>query len=438
MIYPFFIVTFFIVFFFTAYRRFEWGVFFFFLLFPTYLLRFHIGPLPTTFFETLLLSLTTISLFKNFASIKTHTISFFTQHKLLCSGIVTFLLGATISIFTSVDIRTALGEWRAFYVEPILFFFVLNAVINKQEITNKKQYVIQYILFPLILCGLATSMLSIYQHFTGWMVPSSFWENRETYRVTAWYGFPNAVGLFLAPLIPLAFFLLATTWKKRFEHIPRIIFVFTILFLITSPLALLFAKGSGPVIGAMAGIGIFFLYHKKLRLPALTIGILSLGILFFAPQLKNLKQELLAKDYSGSLRRDIWSETLSLLKEHPIRGAGMASYDERIIPYRHNKKIEVFHHPHNLFLTIWVNTGIIGLIGFILILLASFQTAFKTKTQETKYFLSSLIVILIMGLVDSPYIKNDLAILFWVILYCISHFISTVPNSSGLKSNIAL
>lgn len=411
------IATFSVIFFLIAYRRFEYGIFLFFLLLPTYLIRFHIGPLPTTLLEIMLLSLVMISTFKNVKLLKTQTLSFYTRNKLLSIGILTFLFSATVSVFTSVDIRTALGEWRAFYVEPILFFFVLKAFIYKQETINKKQSVTKYILFPLILCGLATSILSIYQHFTGWMVPFSFWENRETYRVTAWYGFPNAVGLFLSPLISLSLFLVATTWKKRSEYFGKIILVFNLLFLLTSPLALLYAKGSGPIIGAAAGIGILFLYHKKLRLPAITFGLLSLCILFFAPQFKSFKQELLANDYSGSLRRDIWSETLSLLKDHPIRGAGMASYDERIVPYRHNHKIEVFHHPHNIFLTIWINTGIIGLIGFVLILLASFQTAFKTKTQETKYFLSSLVVILIMGLVDSPYIKNDLAILFWVIVF---------------------
>jgi len=40
------------------------------------------------------------------------------------------------------------------------------------------------------------------------MVPWEFWENRNTYRVTGWYGFPNAVGLFIAPLIPLSLYLL--------------------------------------------------------------------------------------------------------------------------------------------------------------------------------------------------------------------------------------
>jgi O-antigen ligase len=408
MIPPLLIALFSIVFFFIAYRRFEWGVFLFFLLLPTYLIRFHIGPLPMTLLETMLLSLVTISILKNFSSLKTNTLTFLKQNKLFSIGIFFFLLGATFSVFTSIDIRAALGEWRAFYVEPILLFFVLKEFLKKEQATK-------YILFPLILCGLATSILSVYQHFTGWMVPFSFWQNRDTYRVTAWYGFPNAVGLFLAPLIPLALSLGVTTSKKHSEKFERIIFVFSLLFLITSPLALLFAKGSGPIIGTAAGIGMLFLYHKKLRLPALTLGVLSLCLLFFAPQMNSLKQELLAKDYSGSLRRDIWNETISLLKDHPLRGAGMASYDERIVPYRSNNKIEVFHHPHNIFLTIWVNTGIIGLIGFLLILLASFQTAFKTKTEETKFFLSSLVVILIMGFVDSPYIKNDLAILFWIL-----------------------
>lgn len=455
-----FIILFSIAFFLITYRRFENGIFLLFLLLPTYLIRFHIGPLPSTLLEVMALSLTGITIINilqseykkqtkkflqnTFLFLWSNSISFYKKNKLLACGILIFLLGATISIFTSVDIRAALGEWRAFYFEPIILFFILNAVLNEKFGEHKKKAIQQYILFPLILCGLATSILAIYQHFTGWLVPYSFWQNRATYRVTGWYGFPNAVGLFLAPLIPLAILILVKlkdTYQntKKFQklnfkmliknsnlNIENYLFVSVcFLFLLTAPLALLFAKGSGSILGAIAGIGILLLYKKKFRWPAIVLGVLGLITLLTASPLHTLKQELLAEDYSGSLRRDIWRETISLLKDHPLVGTGIASYDERIIPYRHNHWIEVFHHPHNIFLTIWVNTGIVGLIGFVLILIATFQTACKTKTQETKYFLSTLIIILVMGLVDSPYIKNDLAILFWTVI-----FILTIQSDS--------
>ncbi len=399
-----------------TWRKFEWGVFVLFLLLPTYLIRFQIGPIPSTLLEVMLLSVCAVGVLKNPKVFWDSLKNSWQKNILLSVGIFIFLIGATINVFMAVEIKKALGEWRAFYVEPLLLFFVLRSFVQSLTREKKKEVIMHSLVLPLLICGFVTSILAVYQHFTGFMVPYSFWENRATYRVTAWYGFPNAVGLFLAPLIPLTIYWIAQNWNKKTEHMSRINLVFGVFSLITICLALLFAKGSGPMLGAAGGIGILILYHPKLRWPAIVMGLLSVLMVFTAPQLHSIKQEFLAQDYSGSLRRDIWNETIALLKDHPLVGSGMASYGDVIVPYRHNHKIEVFHHPHNLLLTLWVNTGILGLVGFVLVLLATLKNALKTKTQETKYFLSSLVVILIMGLVDSPYIKNDLAIVFWSIL----------------------
>jgi O-antigen ligase len=384
--------------------KFEYWVFALFLLLPTYLIRFHIGPIPSTVLEVLVLIVIGLGLLHS-PSPKT----LIQKNKLLATGVVLFLTAATISIFTSVDIRKAAGEWRAFYIEPILIFFVLSIYLKNLDEKTRSKNIQNYILLPLILSALTTSILCIYQHFTGYLVPYAFWANRETYRVTGWYGFPNAVGLFLAPIIPLSLYLIQKNWRKN-----KKIAYLSIATIFTSLLAILFAKGSGPLIGVAAGFGVLLLCYKKTRIPAIVFGIIaSVGIILLPPT-HSIKQELLATNYSGQLRRDIWSETFALLKDLPITGAGIASYEERIVHYRGDHWIEVFHHPHNIFLTIWINTGLLGLIGFVIILVWFFTTAIKNNSQ-TKFVLASMCVILTMGLVDSPYIKNDLAILFWLL-----------------------
>ncbi len=170
----------------------------------------------------------------------------------------------------------------------------------------------------------------------------------------------------------------------------------------------------------MAGLGALLLYNKKIRWWAIALGIFSLlFIIFGLPHNNSIRQELLAEDRSGELRQNIWAETTELLLAHPIKGAGLASYSQAIYPYRIDKSIEVFHHPHNIFLTIWVNTGLIGLIGFVWILVWFFHTSLNKPTtyklQATTYITCAMVVIIVMGLVDSPYIKNDLSLLFWLL-----------------------
>ena len=70
----------------------------------------------------------------------------------------------------------------------------------------------------------------------------------------------------------------------------------------------------------------------------------------------------------------------------------------------------------------WVNTGLLGMLGFIIIIIALFKTGFS-KIGNWKleignsgpFIIASMVVIITMGLVDSPYIKNDLAMLFWLL-----------------------
>ena len=137
----------------------------------------------------------------------------------------------------------------------------------------------------------------------------------------------------------------------------------------SSPFAILFAKSTGGLIGAAAGIGAPLVLWKKTRWPTLAIGLASLLVLALLPMNKPIKQELLMQDRSGQIRINMWGETTELLRANPLTGAGLASYSKRIAPYHHpingNDNIEIFHHPHNIFLTMWVNLGILGLIGFV-------------------------------------------------------------------------
>ncbi|MFH1947035.1 MAG: O-antigen ligase family protein [Candidatus Magasanikbacteria bacterium] len=355
------------------------------------------------------------------------------KNKLLFLGITLFLFAATISIFTSSNLKSALGEWKAFYIEPLLMFFIIITTQNNITIKQYNNKTIRpefnKIIFALILSGLATSILSIYQHFTGWMVPWDFWQNNETFRVTAWYGFPNAVGLYLAPLWPLAFYglkrsiinLKTKDWKKYLFLIPYS------LFLILSPLAIFYAKSTGALIGLTVGIGILLLAYKKTRWITVILIIICLSGLLSFSGFSNLRNEVTFQDRSGQIRLSMWSDTVEFLKDHPIAGAGLASYTEKMIPYHttvNTEGVEIFHHPHNIFLTMWVNLGLLGLLGFVIILISIIKNCFQisrehlffsTNFKFQIFILSSLVVIIVMGLVDSPYIKNDLAIFFWLL-----------------------
>ena len=83
-------------------------------------------------------------------------------------------------------------------------------------------------------------------------------------------------------------------------------------------------------------------------------------------------------------------------------------------------------YPHNIFLNFWTEIGLFGaLIFFYLLAKAIFIALSLTVNyiradRPEKYLslglMSALIVIIIHGLVDVPYFKNDLSAMFWVFL----------------------
>jgi len=440
-----------------TYTRFSFGISVMLLLLPTYLIRFSLGPLPTTLFEILFLTVCFIWLARfgrqSLARVIETKHTWGPQHYFLISAIVLFLTGATLSVFTAVDMRAALGEWKAFYIEPCIFFIILTASLQQYKKNRRAPGAVSpnHILVPLLLCGLATSILAIFQHFTGWMVPHAFWANGDSYRVTAWYGFPNGVGLFLAPLVPVAIYIFLDTIKSMRTrphqwHTSMMLFLSSIS-LVTLPLAVLYAKSTGGLVGMIGGIGLLLFWYKKTRWPTALLAVIGMLAIFLLPQLQPIHTELSFQDRSGHIRVAIYSETIALLRDHPIRGAGLASYDERIAPYHklvNNERIEIFHHPHNLFLTMWVNIGFLGLIGFIGIITCVMwgqvrQLANKHTWQTLSFFMfASFVTLLITGLVDSPYIKNDLAILFFTILTLALPRHSATSHPMNLEKNISV
>jgi len=281
---------------FLTWHRFSHGVFLLFLLLPTYLLRFSLGPLPVTLLEVMIWIVCIIGLLKHARHIEESIMTLFRKHTLFTIGTTLFLIAATISVFTALDLRAAAGEWKAFYIEPFVLFLILY--VSRDQLEAKTD-----IILPLMLCGIATAGLAIYQHFTGWMVPFAFWENDETYRVTAWYGFPNGVGLFVAPLAVLAS---AILWQrvtnKQHEDWATgqfgnwVLFVSCILLLLTGSLAVFYAKSTGGLMGIIAGIGILLLYHKKTRWPSVILGVIAFTSLLSLPQLAGIKHEVFLGD----------------------------------------------------------------------------------------------------------------------------------------------
>src|SRR3989344_1889622 len=402
------------------------------VLLPTYLFRSNILGMPFTFLEVCIL-ITFVGWFASQIANRKSLMSFKFQ-------VLLILIAATTSLFMSPDFRAAAGIWKAYFIEPILFFLVLQNIIKTES--DKK-----IILWSLGISTLAISLLAIFQKFTGFGIYEPSWTGAANRRVTSIFSSPNAVGLFLGPIIVIYF-----GWLV--DEIKNLKTVFLKLLIITpAALAILFTVSQGTWLGLMAGIIFFsfFAINKKMT-AAVIIALIILTLIL--PVSRQLLLPLITfQDQAGQNRLELLKISEQYLLTSPknfIFGAGIAGFAQIQNLARDPLKMEALLYPHNIFLNFWLEIGLLGLIGFIWLVIKFFQKGFaifariviparfarearraKAGIHDLKWipdqvgdenhwltlgFIAAMIAVIVHGLVDVPYFKNDLAVLFWIII----------------------
>ena len=397
---------------FLAWRDIRIATILFFGLFPTYLLRISIFGIPTTLLEIFFLILFIVWFFRYRGSISLYRLFLKEgqnrQYRIFFVSVLLMILTASIGLFMNPQKMAALGIWKAYFIEPVLFFLLTVSVLK--TVTYRK-----WALIAFAASGIVVALFAIFQFFTAIGIPVP-WDTER--RVTSLFPYPNAIGLFLGPLVTMSFFFLFSHFftlslKKRS-------FLFWVFIVLFGSFALFLSQTEAAWIAVPAAIIIVSFFVRPLRrftIPLITLGII---VVLLLPAIHvPLVQKLSLQDFSGQVRLKQWEETAYLLKDHWVFGAGLSGYPYVLTSYRLYPEIEVFQYPHQLFFNIWTELGLMGLVSFILLsffVLVSFFSSLK-KQKEPDWILLALFAVflemVIHGFVDVPYFKNDLAMMTW-------------------------
>ncbi len=178
---------------------------------PLYLVRFSVGPIPFTLLECMVGVIFFVWIVRErrlTAAVKECV----KERRVFCTFTLLFLVSATISVFVSPDTRAALGVWRAYFIEPILVFFMAYDMLRTKD-------QLRHMLDACIVSGVFIASIAVYQRFTGWHIPDPWLSEM---RVTSIFPYPNAVGLYLAPMMPLIILRFFDSLKIR-THVIRLI-----------------------------------------------------------------------------------------------------------------------------------------------------------------------------------------------------------------------
>ncbi len=375
------------------------------------MIRFSFGRLPMTLLEGMILILFLVWLVQILYQVKIDLIKEkIRQYKYLFLFIFLFLTTASISVFVSPDIKSAAGVWKAYFIEPIMLLLVIVGVTQREDIKQ--------IFKVLSVQALFLSVVAIYQKITGSFIFNEFWAGEATRRVTSIYAYPNALALYLTPVFLILIGWLAYLWFKEKSRVGYMFYYLTVVLLSFG--AIYFTLSKGALVAILTGLVFYSLFYIPLRkyFIILTIIIILSGSYLATSGVINLtgKSSVVGGD-SISVRLGMWQEGWWMLQDKSLWGAGLSGYQQSVLPYHQKDYIEIYLYPHNVVLNFWSEIGFLGLLSFVLIVVYFYYLAYQSKYDKYAIItMSAMLALLVHGLVDVPYFKNDLSVLFWLLV----------------------
>lgn len=305
-------------------------------------------------------------------------------------GLLLFLFSLIPSFLIATDSQAALGVIKSWVFFPLvaLFTYLANSKV-------KQALEVGVISFSVVQTGIGII----------WMIVQDQ---------------PRLQGLFISPNFYAACAAPAALLALRYVRQNRWI-VAVVALLIGG---VLLSQSLGGFLGLVGGLVFLGLHDKKVQVRKLVgwgvIGMLLLGgVLAY-------KRFYAASGTSLDSRQEIWKVATTFIQEEPLAGIGIKGFHERY-EQQVGRIIGVpvewsVPEPHNLYMGWWLNFGLAGLLGMLCIVVSALKKA--------PYGLGVVLVgVLVHGLVDTPFFKLELALLFW--LYIALLWSSILPKQES-------
>ncbi len=394
---------------------------------PAYVVRFNLTDFPTNLLMTWVFLVWVIFLF--YLIVKNYLLNFvtfvtkFNKAVFLLVGL--FFLSGLISLFINGFDRVKLGQFIVLFLQPISIYFISGFIITK--LPESKSLILNTCY---LLLGFAGAY-AIFQYFTLLGLPPAWWGNSvEPKRALSFFVHPNFYALWSAPL--LAFLLpdLFLTLKLKILNLKSITWLLGSIGLLLS-----LSRAGWLGLGAAMLIYLIFVANQKIRKISAVIVIIMVIIVASVPNLRWRFTLPLYGEKSAVSRLSLWHTGVKAIKESPLLGLGLTGFNQNWPRLNSDADLTDTHNfPHNVFLNFWVETGILGLISFIglawLFIHRGFKIVSLSRREEGQGEVERLqsdhtiklgialflITLITQGLIDNPYFKNDLAMVFWIIL----------------------
>ena len=234
-------------------------------------------------------------------------------------------------------------------------------------------------------------------YITLYIALNAFFTNEVGFRQVGADINANDFAVVLAFGIPMA-------WRLTFFFKNRLLYWLNLLYLPLAISGIVVVASRGGFISALVALMIIPLTFNKLGLLRKLglVALLCLGtwfIFFYAPQVfPNLQasterlSETSSELTSGTLtgRRVIWAAGFEVFAQYPFFGVGQGGFEQAVVPFYGSPVSS-----HNAYLSVLVQTGLVGLVLFLLVILSVLIPALVGRFSQRSFVIILLLTLLI-------------------------------------------
>jgi len=384
------------------------------------------------FFQLAVFTGLAVVLFKNRFAYRFNLLDGVIIIKLLWMVPLKFLLDRYADLFENADILASLT----------LFYFLVQIMVSDRTEAEIARFLKQVFVVLAIVCSME-AIYGLMQYCGLDLFHPGGYSSYES-KVVGTFGSANSMGCFLAVLTPVLLYLFGIQKTKTLKILCGLGIGITLIALI-----LTLSRGAW---SALIGGLIFLIYpssakfiKKRVSGRSVKIGIVIaviLAILLFIVGIFFLNPD------SALGRIFIWKVSLPMIADYPFLGVGYGNYGYQYLNYQmrffddpsnmiYFDKACAIKDAHSEFVNITAETGLIGLILFVLLIFLYFRYRHTIQIREDKtgvnvqirILTASFLVIVIHSTVDSVLHTLPISILFY---FCLS-MISVLSKKNEIK-----
>ncbi len=366
-------------------------------LLPSYLLKIRVRALSFTFLDVFLLLIIIIWLLGNWKTLERQ----FIKPAIVLFALVAFL--GLAAVCPSADWIHSLGLFKSLIFLPLLAASIFATFLEKTGAWKN------FFLQPIFCSALTVSVIAFAYKLRGAVTfdnrLAAFWQSPNQLAMYLSLGFLAGVSLLLSQKQPR---------PKKSLILIGLAWLLAVMSFASSWGATLAIFGS---LGCLA-VGKVISRNKRLLGMVFLSGYLTAGYFLL------FRGEFLRPLFRGSFdsRLVIWQVAKSLIGQRPGTGFGLGAFQTNYLASQghYPPYLEwAVPHAHNLWLDLWLNFGFLGLAFFGLLLAGlGWRLLKKIRPTESSLIFGQLFFywLLIYGLVDEPLWRNDLVVIFWLVL----------------------